>query len=193
MKPIDLSDEKLRNAIIYFARHTGKYLGLTKLMKLLYYLDFRHYRETGFPVTGQSYRTWQHGPVPVGVWDEIRNRMDRGLSLGSVVLAIPGKDEAGFLIRAMHKAKFDEDVFTRREMRIIKEIAEIFKDIPANLIVAATHARNEPWRKTLDEMGENAAIDFELIFDGSEDPETMALIRERQVEYRESCSVLKAI
>ncbi len=193
MQTIDLSNEKLRNAIIFFARNTGSNLGLTKLMKLLYFLDFRHYRETGFSVTGQPYRTWGFGPVPVGVWDELRNRRDRGLALGSAVAAIPGRGDCGFLIRAVGQAKFDEDVFTRREMRILTEVAEMFRDVPAKQMVDATHARNEPWEKALREKGEDVPIDYELIFDGSEPPETMNLIRERQKEYRESCSIIEAI
>lgn len=39
MKLININKEKLQNAIIYFSRHT-KHCGLTKVMKLLYFLDF---------------------------------------------------------------------------------------------------------------------------------------------------------
>ena len=38
--------EKLINAIIYFANNT-KRCGKTKLLKLLYFLDFRHFKQTG--------------------------------------------------------------------------------------------------------------------------------------------------
>lgn len=193
MQTIDLSNEKLRNAIIFFVQKTGKNLGMTKLMKLLYFLDFRHYRETGFSVTGQPYRTWKFGPVPVGVWDELRNRRDCGLDLGTVVSAANGPDDCGYMIRTLGQAKFDEDVFTRREMRIMNEVAEIFGNVPAKCMVDATHARNEPWEKALRENGEDAPIDYELIFDGSEPPEHRNLIRERQEEHRESCSILEAI
>jgi hypothetical protein len=37
--------EKLVNAIIYFC-HNTKYCGKTKLMKLLYFLDFIHFKQT---------------------------------------------------------------------------------------------------------------------------------------------------
>jgi hypothetical protein len=42
--------EKLINAILYFA-HETKYLGKFKLFKLLYLLDFEHFRLTGHSVT----------------------------------------------------------------------------------------------------------------------------------------------
>ena len=65
--------EKLINAIIYFAQHT-QYLGKIKLFKLLYLLDFEHFRQTGQSVTGLTYSAWKYGPVPVALaqeWDEL--------------------------------------------------------------------------------------------------------------------------
>jgi hypothetical protein len=45
---------KLINAIVYFAQNT-QHLGKTKLFKLLYLLDFEHFRQTGRSVTGLDY------------------------------------------------------------------------------------------------------------------------------------------
>ncbi|WP_423905919.1 hypothetical protein [Candidatus Spongiihabitans sp.] len=39
------------NAIAYFSRNT-KYCYTIKLFKLLYFLDFEHYRQTGSSVAG---------------------------------------------------------------------------------------------------------------------------------------------
>jgi hypothetical protein len=52
--------EKLINAIIYLADHT-RYCGKTKLLKLLYFLDFSHFKQTGKSVTGLDYFAWQMG------------------------------------------------------------------------------------------------------------------------------------
>jgi hypothetical protein len=62
--------EKLINAILFFVEHT-LHTGKTKLFKLLYLLDFEHYRETGRSVTGLSYYAWKLGPVPVALDEEI--------------------------------------------------------------------------------------------------------------------------
>ena len=64
--------EKLINAIIYFAKYT-QYLGKIKLFKLLYLLDFEHFRMTGRSVTGLGYHAWKYGPVPIALdqeWDD---------------------------------------------------------------------------------------------------------------------------
>jgi len=55
--------DKLINAIIYLSSNTN-YCGKTKLMKLLYFRDFKHFRQTGKSVTGLDYYAWEMGPVP---------------------------------------------------------------------------------------------------------------------------------
>lgn len=52
--------EKLINTIIYFAIHVKK-CGKIKLFKLLYFLDFEHYKQTGRSVTGLDYYAWKMG------------------------------------------------------------------------------------------------------------------------------------
>lgn len=192
MKHIDLSDEKLRNAAIFFVSKTRQ-VGITKLMKLLYFLDFRHYQETGFPVTGQTYRTWQFGPVPVDVWAELKERKDSGLKLASVIKAIPGDDEGALLIRPLAGVSFVEDPFSRRELRILNELAEIFRDVPAKLMVSATHAHREPWTTVLKTAGENRPISYELAFTGKESEEQMTRIRENQEEHNAAIRVIEAL
>jgi uncharacterized phage-associated protein len=64
--------EKLINAIIYFAGNT-RFCGKTKLFKLLYLLDFHHFRDSGRSVTGLDYHAWKNGPVPFALvqeWDD---------------------------------------------------------------------------------------------------------------------------
>src|SRR5690349_3658091 len=59
------SEEKLQQAILYFLEHINNvHLGRTKLMKLLYFVDFDHYEAHGQSVTGAIYRKLPHGPYP---------------------------------------------------------------------------------------------------------------------------------
>jgi uncharacterized phage-associated protein len=67
--------EKLIQAINFFARNTRK-CGKTKLFKLLYFLDFEHFKLTGRSVTGLSYNAWKMGPVPVALFNEIEQPGD---------------------------------------------------------------------------------------------------------------------
>lgn len=54
--------QKLVEAVLYFATNVKK-LGKVKLFKLLYFLDFEHFRDTGRSVTGMDYVAWKMGPV----------------------------------------------------------------------------------------------------------------------------------
>lgn len=65
--------EKLANAILYFHRHTEN-LTVEKLYRLLYLLDFEHFRQTGQSVTGMEYVARESGPVPERLDRMIRER-----------------------------------------------------------------------------------------------------------------------
>ncbi len=150
--------EKLINAIIYFAKNT-KFCGKTKLMKLLYYLDFYHFKETGKSVTGESYEAWKMGPVPKKTYEELSGTMRPDMEKG--IQKLP---EEGFQ-KIIPKKKFESDYFSKRELRILKEVSFIFKDTKADQMVASTHLKNDPWHKTLKEKGKNQEIDYLLAID----------------------------
>lgn len=169
--------EKLKNAVLYFVKN-DKTVGLTKLMKLLFYLDFKLYRECGESLTGQTYEAWKFGPVPAEVWRELHEKQDCSLNLSTVVKIIPTRedprDEAtGIKLTAIPSAKFSDRYFTGREVQALKVISEIFKGIPASAVVEASHARNTPWHATIkdEKKGEKAPIDYELALDDLTDEE----------------------
>lgn len=56
---------KLEELIVHLGSHSGvTNLGLTKLWKLIYFVDARALRELGEPVTGSDFIKYEHGPVP---------------------------------------------------------------------------------------------------------------------------------
>lgn len=181
MQAPDSQNEKLKNAIIYFVSHDKKTVKITKLMKLLYYLDFRHYRETGYSVTGQKYMAWPKGPVPADVWHEIKNETDRGCGVKDVAKILPVQpniDSFGYDLR-LKQSKFSDRAFTPRELRILREVSEMFKDIPASMMVQASHQKNDPWDQTIKNKPNGSEISYDLILDDS-DPERIARIKEDQ-------------
>ena len=115
--------EKLLNAIIYFVKNT-KYLGITKLMKLMYFLDFVHFKQTGKSVTGLDYYAWKRGPVPKKLWEEIKY-IDKYNDLKRTI-SILGDPKEFQEIKA--KIKFNSEHFSKRELKLLEEIALIFKE-----------------------------------------------------------------
>lgn len=60
-----MHSRKLQELIVHLGSHPGvENLGLTKLWKLIYFVDSRAVREFGEAVTGSEFIKYQHGPVP---------------------------------------------------------------------------------------------------------------------------------
>lgn len=156
--------EKLINAILYFASNT-KYCGKIKLIKLLYLLDFAHFRETGHSVTGLEYHAWKLGPVPVDVyqeWDTL------GEDLAAAIDIVPERviDYERETVRP--KRDFDGGAFTKRELRILKDLADRFHDDLSKPLVNITHEEQGPWAKIWDSgRGNNERIPYSLALDES--------------------------
>jgi len=151
--------EKLINVIIYLADHT-RYCGKTKLLKLLYFLDFSHFKQTGKSVTGLDYFAWQMGPVPKELFEELSGNMKPDMSAS--IHDLPAGE--GFQ-QIRPKKKFDSQYFSKKEIKLLEELAFIFEDAKADAMVESAHLKNEPWDRTLKEKGEFKKIDYMLAID----------------------------
>jgi len=149
----------LINAIIYFADQT-RYCGKTKLMKLLYFLDFKHFKQTGKSVTGSDYFAWEMGPVPKNLFEEISGKMKPDMQKA---IQIQPAGEKFQKIRP--KSGFDSQYFSPKELKLMEDIAFIFKDARAEDMIESSHLENEPWDRTLKEKGMYQQIDYMLAID----------------------------
>lgn len=153
--------EKLIQAINFFARNTRK-CGKVKLFKLLYFLDFEHFKRTGRSVTGQTYNAWKMGPVPVALFEEIdAPRPDLAEAVEFVERPIPGSDRP--MIAVHPKAEFSDRHFTPREMTIMKNLAKEYANAAADDMIEATHLENLPWDRVYNQPGgKQQVIPYEL-------------------------------
>jgi uncharacterized phage-associated protein len=182
---VDHSRDKLINAILYFVENTDRCHTL-KLFKLLNFLDFEHFRQTGRSVTGLQYKAWPNGPAPSELWHELTTvpRAD----LASAVSIYPVRDDVTdeVLRRAMKpKKKFNPGNFTRRELEIMEKLAFIFKEADASDMTGISHARDMPWGKVYrGGAGEWKQIPYELTFTSRPVLEDMPSIDQAEFEYR---------
>jgi uncharacterized phage-associated protein len=135
--------EKLVNAIIFFARNT-QYLGKIKLFKLLYLLDFAHFGTTGRSVTGLEYHAWKFGPVPVSLyqeWDEPEADLAGAICIKPVQVFDYVRETV------FPQAEFDDSHFSKRELRIMTELADRYRDVYSPEMIDVTHAENGAWAK----------------------------------------------
>ena len=165
MKP-NIYRSKLLNATLFFAKKT-KHLNITKLSKLLYFLDFSHFQQTGYPSIGLRYHAFKWGPVPIDFWLEVKDGSVAEDFEGKIAM-IPRIDELdssrkGFEFRPMLEP--DLSVFTPREKEILERLADIYRDAKAWQISEVSHLPKEPWDITIKETGENSPIDYLLAID----------------------------
>lgn len=156
---ISRNREKLINAIVYFATNT-QHCGKVKLFKLLYLLDFAHFRHTGRSVTGLDYRAWKMGPVPLELmqeWDQLEADM------GEAIRIVPEKVINYIRERVVPIANFDDSQFTPRELRLMTELADKFRDELTKPLIGFTHEDRGPWDKIWDGgRGNNERIPYVL-------------------------------
>ena len=157
--------EKLLNAILFFVVNVKKPSKL-KIFKLLYFLDFRHYKETGRSVTNLTYYALEKGPVPLDLYSQVADNnvpvdFEKALAILPFESEFTGKK--GGIFKA--KRKVDLSVFSPRETRILAELAEIFREIDAKMISDISHFKKHPWDRTFTEKGPNAKIDYALALD----------------------------
>lgn len=158
--------KKLLNAVLYFARNT-KYANTTKICKLLNFLDFIHFKQTGYPSIGLEYFALKRGPVPISFWVEVKDGIVPDDFKDKLALFLK-KDEYDPSFKEIEFKALqppDLSVFTSRERRILENLAFMYKDVNAREISEISHLKNEPWDKTIKQQGENAPIDYLLALD----------------------------
>jgi uncharacterized phage-associated protein len=165
--------KKLLNAVLFFASNT-KRVNLGKLSKLLYFLDFIHFNQMGYPSIGLKYYAFEKGPVPRDFWLEIRDADVPEDFKGKIVLIQKTDDFAPHYkeveIRALEKP--DVSVFTPREIRILNDLAFVYKEATASDMSEVTHLPKQPWDITIREKGKNQPIDY-LVSIGEESAVSM--------------------
>jgi uncharacterized phage-associated protein len=162
---VSLAQQKTLNAILYFVKNT-KNCRKTKLFKLLYFLDFIHFKKYGASVTGYDYIAMPRGPVPIELYEQItNNRMPEEFTKAFSVIEEKDDDDESKGFKIILKAKPDMEWFSPNEHQILEEVAFIFKDSTATEISEITHLKNTPWDRTKNEKGTNKTIDYFLALD----------------------------
>lgn len=145
--------QKMEQVILFFLeRINNVHLGRTKLMKLLYYVDFDHYEMHGKSVTGATYSKLPHGPVP----KEAKKLIDR-MAKKNLVHPVKVKRAIYAQHRLIAQTKFDAALFSGEEMQTLERVANKWENCTGAQIEAASHAE-APWAATK----KNGVIDYEL-------------------------------
>jgi uncharacterized phage-associated protein len=183
---VERQREKLINAIIYFVQNT-KHCHTLKLFKLLNFLDFEHYRQTGRTVTGLKYAAWKQGPVPSALWHELQKGGEPDLKK-ALLLSIQKDELTDKLLRRELKARaaFDKKIFTKRELAIMERLAFFFQDLKADDMSEFSHEQGRPWKKVFGKgEGERKEIPVALALESEPVIKDAPTIDRDEIKYRE--------
>jgi len=150
---VEYSRDKQSNAILYFLEHANNAkLGKTKLLKLLYFLDFGFFEKHGESVTGDTYKKLPYGPVADHSMDLLQE-MEMVNDLTTVRAEAGPYDQT----RYIPNVEADVSVFSGSELEELQNVARAYFHHSASQVTAITHAE-APWKATND--GE--VIDYRL-------------------------------
>jgi len=145
----------------YLSENTDN-LYVTKLLKLLYYIDFCAYKLRGAAVTNDTYYRLPYGPVPTVVKNEIDLLKSRILGkeiesqLKKYIELASDTKGLGDLIVSKKKVNIDKDL-SENEALLVKQIAKKFKSTSASKLSEQTH-EEKPWKLT----PANSPISYDL-------------------------------
>jgi hypothetical protein len=165
MIPYNVDREKLLNAILFFSKRV-KYPVTTKIFKLLFVFDFFHFKQYGQTVTNLNYFARLTGPVPSDFLEEIKSGtlpedFQKDLALAPFQPVSMNAEE--FEFQAKRPAALG--IFSQREKKILDELVHAFEDASPHMMSEAAFLKNRPWKKTLEDKGEGALIDYLLAID----------------------------
>jgi uncharacterized phage-associated protein len=169
--------EKLCQAIVFFAKNTEK-LGKIKLFKLLFFLDFEHFKRTGRSVTGSSYEAWPKGPVPEALFDEF-DSLSPDIAACVEIRTIPTRKSP--MKKVVTKVDFNPRLFSKREISLMASLAAQYRTATADDMIEETHLENRPWHQIYEvEKRRQQTIPYELALSRQETEAMQREVRERR-------------
>jgi uncharacterized phage-associated protein len=171
--------EKLLQAINFFVSNTRK-CGKVKLFKLLYFLDFEHFKMTGRSVTGLNYDAWPMGPVPVSLHNELE-APEPDMADAFRIEKIPIRHGTETMLRIQPRMNFSDLHFTKREATLMADLATEYKVANSDEMIEVTHLENKPWDKIYNQEGKKQQrIPYELAIRPDEVNEIQRVSKERE-------------
>jgi len=149
--------DKFSEMVIFFTERLQPWK--TKLNKLLFYADFTMFKQSGFSISGVQYRAIPMGPVPNN-FNSIFDYLARNDYVDIYYTTFPDGG-TGEQFKPIADRTFNSELFTEFEVAILENIAERFKNISTDEMIALSH-QEKAWRESKEEK---KLIDYKYSFD----------------------------
>lgn len=147
-----MSLTKILNVVQFFIAKIGATF-ITKMNKLLFYVDFLHYRRYGYGITGITYKALPYGPVPEN-W-------------GTLYGSLPGVEMEEYVYPnglsgvRLESAINNTQAFTESELDAVETVCKLFEATSAGEISQISHCE-KGWR---DNQQNRGRISYQFAFD----------------------------
>jgi uncharacterized phage-associated protein len=139
--PSPLNKEKYASALQYFVSEcNNEKLGIVKLNKLFYYLDFISYRDTGKSVTNETYIRLPKGPFAECLLQMIESAKKDKL----IDCKQDDSEKFGKRNRFQAIGQPELSVFNAYEKGLLVNLCKTFKEWSTDQMIAQTHTE-APW------------------------------------------------
>ena len=145
---------KICNMVCFFGEKLSPFK--TKMNKLLFYSDFLMYRESCFSISGLKYQAIQRGPVPVN----FQSLYDFLAKKNIIKIDIVDFGEY-YGEKITNSIVFDEEIFSDRELEILKIVSEKFEEINSTQISDLSHVETA-W---IENVENNGLINYNYSFE----------------------------
>lgn len=143
--------------VVWLCRHLSP-VTATSLNKLLFYVDFLHYKSEAVSLTGSAYRRMQYGPVPAAYRDRQQMMELEGFIEAEEVQY--KNDRTGMEFSPGPKADELDVEFSTRELKILEAVCKAFRNVTPSEISDLSH-KEKAWRDT----EEKALITYDKALD----------------------------
>ncbi|MDX2250026.1 MAG: Panacea domain-containing protein [Bacteroidia bacterium] len=154
------SEDKFKALVLYIGNSPlVSNLGMTKLWKLIYFIDTAALRSWGNSITGSEFIKYEHGPVP-SKGEKVIKRMRKD---GDIEV-IQENHRAFRIHRIVARTPLTEGFFSSEEVTLINEILQNYGQQTASYLSELSH-REPAWH-----YAENLQkLEHTLMFYGSEE------------------------
>lgn len=179
--------DKFAATVLYFLRECApRRPGLTNLLKLVWYADYKHYCENLRPITGAQYVALPNGPV-IDDYRDLFSWLESEGYVSKEEVEIQGHEEKKQEYRP--EVEPDEDLFSSSEAGTLRDIVAQYGQLTGSSLSEKTH-REGPWSIVWNDDDPGREIPYLLFrwldtLPDSEDQEQVTRQLERQAVQEE--------
>lgn len=133
-----LNRKKYKNAVLYLCRKLGgEVRGKKKLAKLLYFADFDLYEKRQKSITGDVYKAYPKGPLPVGL-NEILGELIEKKAIKTETVQEWGEEYAPTEIYK-NVSEPDMSIFNQEEIKILDRVVRHYGHLNGEQLAELSH------------------------------------------------------